>query len=224
VAGDRDAIRAVHLASFPSDAEARLVDALRAGGRLVVSLVALEHRDDVAPGASDGPPSMSASVRSRQSMGPAVSMSSVPSVISAPSVSAAPSASSPLRRSSTARWIVGHVAFSPISVDGFAGGVGLAPVAVLPAFRERGVAAGLVREGLRACADLAYRFVVVLGEPRYYGRFGFLPASRWGLHDEYGGGDAFQALELHLGILGEHRSEAQRLVRYAQEFAALPSD
>jgi len=39
--GDADAIFAVHRACFPTDAEARLVDALRAAGRLTISLVAL---------------------------------------------------------------------------------------------------------------------------------------------------------------------------------------
>src|SRR5437868_14399489 len=38
--GDREAIHAVHVASFPTPVEARLVDALRASGRLLVSLVA----------------------------------------------------------------------------------------------------------------------------------------------------------------------------------------
>jgi putative acetyltransferase len=38
--GDRAAIYAVHAASFPTDLEARLVDLLRATGRLSVSLVA----------------------------------------------------------------------------------------------------------------------------------------------------------------------------------------
>jgi len=62
--------------------------------------------------------------------------------------------------------------------------------------------------------------VVVLGDPAYYGRFGFLPASGWGLGDEYGGGAAFQALELRAGSI----PTAGALVRYAPEFAALTSE
>ena len=139
--------------------------------------------------------------------------------------------------------IVGHVAFSPVSVDGSDGGVGLAPVAVLPVYRRRGVAARLVRDGLAVCAAMGVRFVVVLGEPAYYGRFGFVPARRWGLHDEYGGGDAFQALELQGGSLSalalregsvsglelqtgsvsRANADRYRLVRYAPEFGALPT-
>ena len=59
-------------------------------------------------------------------------------------------------------------------------GVGLAPVAVLPARRRSGIAARLVREGLEACRERRRGFVVVLGDPAYYGRFGFLPAERLG--------------------------------------------
>jgi len=116
------------------------------------------------------------------------------------------------------REVVGHVAFSPVTLDGAPGvtdGVGLAPVAVLPAHQRRGVGAQLVREGLAACA--AAGFVVVLGDPAYYGRFGFAPASRWGLRDEYGGGEAFQALELRSGGI----PAGAGLVRYAPEFAAM---
>ena len=59
--------------------------------------------------------------------------------------------------------------------------------------------------------------MVVLGDPAYYRRFGFLPASRWGLRDEYGGKDAFQALELRPGAI----PPGGGVVRYAPEFNAL---
>ena len=113
--------------------------------------------------------------------------------------------------------IVGHVAFSPVQLTGSDGGLGLAPVAVLPAQRRRGVAGRLIREGLALCGAEDRGFVVVLGDPDYYGRFGFVAATRWKLSDEYGGGDAFQALELRPGALAGHGG----LVRYAPEFADL---
>ena len=111
--------------------------------------------------------------------------------------------------------IVGHVGFSPVSAEGARDGVGLAPVAVTESQRRRGIAEQLIRQGLAACRDAGFRWCVVLGEPAYYQRFGFRPAPSFGLSDEYGGGDAFQALELAPnGIpLGAG------LVRYAPEFA-----
>jgi putative acetyltransferase len=112
--------------------------------------------------------------------------------------------------------VVGHVAFSPVSMPGAMDGIGLAPVAVLPAFRRRGVAAQLIRGGLAECARRDHGFVVVLGDPHYYGRFGFTSARAFRLRDEYGGGDAFQALELRPGAI----PAAGGLVRYAPELAA----
>jgi len=112
--------------------------------------------------------------------------------------------------------VIGHVAFSPITVDGAPLGLGLAPVAVQPGCRQRGVAARLIREGLELCRGAA-GLVVVLGHARYYSRFGFEPARLFALRDEYEGGDAFQALELVRGAVPPEGG----LVRYSPEFAAL---
>jgi putative acetyltransferase len=113
--------------------------------------------------------------------------------------------------------IVGHIAFSPVAAASTAAGAGLAPIAVIEAHRRRGVAAELVRKGLDACRQAGVGWVVVLGDPAYYARFGFRAASDFGLRDDYGGGDAFQAVELIRGAL----PVGAGLVRYAEEFATL---
>jgi putative acetyltransferase len=87
----------------------------------------------------------------------------------------------------------------------------------LEAYRRRGLAAGLIEAGLDACRAAGYEWAVVLGDPAYYARFGFRTASESGLSDEYGGGDAFQVLELERGAL----PVGAGLVRYAPEFALL---
>jgi putative acetyltransferase len=84
--------------------------------------------------------------------------------------------------------IVGHVAFSPVRIEEDRGGGrwwGLAPLAVAPAWQKRGIGAGLVGAGLNAARLAGVTLVVVLGEPAYYGRFGFLPAERLGLRCVY---------------------------------------
>lgn len=112
--------------------------------------------------------------------------------------------------------VIGHVGFSPVSAASGAIGVGLAPVAVLPEYRRQGLAARLIEEGLNACKALGFGWAVVLGDPEYYSRFGFRPASDFGLVDEYGGGAAFQVMELAAGRI----PVAAGLVRYAPAFAA----
>ncbi len=116
--------------------------------------------------------------------------------------------------------IVGHVAFSRVTVASGATGLGLAPVAVLASHRHRGVATELIEEGLREARRKGFGWVVVLGAPGFYARFGFRAAREVGLVDEYGGGDAFQALELVPGAL----PRGAGLVRYAPEFEQLEKD
>jgi putative acetyltransferase len=71
---------------------------------------------------------------------------------------------------------------------------------------------------LSACEREGVGFVVVLGAPEYYQRFGFKSARLFGLENEYGAGDAFMGLELKAG------SFTAGLVRYAPEFAELAAE
>jgi putative acetyltransferase len=114
--------------------------------------------------------------------------------------------------------VVGHIAFSEVTIaDGTASekGAGLAPMAVSPQWQKRGIGARLIRAGVAACEELGVGFIVVLGEPEYYRRFGFAPASLRGMRNEYGADGAFMVLELSPGAM------PAGLVRYATEFAAL---
>ncbi len=69
--------------------------------------------------------------------------------------------------------IVGHVAASPVVVDGLPGWHGLGPVAVAPARQGRGVGRALIEAALDLLRDSGSGGCVVLGEPDYYRRFGF---------------------------------------------------
>ena len=79
--------------------------------------------------------------------------------------------------------VIGSIVFGPITIEGGDGrlrAMGLAPLAVDPAWQGRGVGGALVRQGLRACEDARAGAVFVLGEPGYYARFGFETASKHG--------------------------------------------
>ena len=70
--------------------------------------------------------------------------------------------------------IAGHVAFSPVTIsDGSAGWYGLGPISVDPARQGEGIGTRLVREGLERLKALGAAGCVLLGDPAYYGRFGF---------------------------------------------------
>ena len=118
--------------------------------------------------------------------------------------------------------VVGHILFSPVTLDPAPNPapswLGLAPMAVLPERQRQGVGTALVHAGLAAARRTGATAVVVLGHPEYYPRFGFAPASRFGLRCVYDAPDeAFLALELVPGGFGGRRG----LVRYAAEFDLL---
>jgi putative acetyltransferase len=100
--------------------------------------------------------------------------------------------------------IVGHILFSPVTLLSHPEIriAGLAPMAVVPARQRRGIGSCLVHEGLARCKQLGFGAVIVLGHADYYPRFGFTPASRFGLGCEYEvPDDVFMVLELDTGIL-----------------------
>jgi putative acetyltransferase len=154
---DIQAIHAVLASAFPTDAEAKVVDALRSSGRLSLSLVADANGD-----------------------------------------------------------VVGHVAFSPVTVDGTPMGWGMAPVAVKPGFQRQGIGGALIEEGLKQAKETGVPFVVVLGHPEYYPKFGFERASDIGLQNAYGADEAFMVVELTDGGI----PDGGGLVEYCEEFKA----
>jgi putative acetyltransferase len=83
--------------------------------------------------------------------------------------------------------IVGHIMFTPATItnDRTVTGMGLAPMAVIPSYQHQGIGKLLVREGLRILQETGCPFVIVLGHPDYYPRFGFQPASRYNIRSQW---------------------------------------
>ena len=81
--------------------------------------------------------------------------------------------------------MVGHVLFSPMSAPLRA--LGLAPVAVVPERRRRGIAAALICDGLARARAAGWEAVFVVGDPAYYRRFGFDPELARGFASPYAG-------------------------------------
>ncbi len=113
--------------------------------------------------------------------------------------------------------ILGHILFSPVTLLSRPElrMMGLAPMAVDPAHQQKGIGSALVRAGLETCRELGFEAVVVLGHAQYYPKFGFGPASRFGLTSEYEVPDeAFMAVELQPGALRGSRGT----IRYHPAF------
>ncbi|GMU91168.1 MAG: N-acetyltransferase [Candidatus Hydrogenedentota bacterium] len=116
--------------------------------------------------------------------------------------------------------VVGHILFTPVVVEGASSGevgMGLAPLAVRPDRQRQGVGTALVNEGLARLRQSGCPYVVVLGHPDYYPRFGFQPASAYGLRCEWDVPDhAFMVCVFH----AERIPTQGGLVRYRPEFIA----
>jgi putative acetyltransferase len=118
--------------------------------------------------------------------------------------------------------VVGHILFTPVVVEGAEQrvvGMGLAPMAVLPDRQRQGIGSQLVRRGLDILREREYPFVVVVGHPDYYPRFGFEPASKCGLVSQWEGmpDTVFMAL-----VLDRHAmAGASGVARYRDEFNAV---
>ena len=111
--------------------------------------------------------------------------------------------------------VVGHALFSRLAVESAhrsADAVALAPLAVDPAHRRKGVATALVEEAHRQLRLAGETLSVVLGDPAYYGRFGYTHARAAGFASDYQG-EALQALSW------DSAPSAGRLV-YAAAFGA----
>jgi putative acetyltransferase len=173
---DASAIREVHRLAFEGPVESDIVDAVRAAGAAVLSMVAVAGQRFGDAGDEPAGPGL----------------------------------------------VAGHVLYTRATVSTEDGEdvslLGLAPVAVLPAYQGRGIGTMLIEASLEELRAEGYPAVVVLGHPGYYPRFGFLPGSRWGLRWENDvPDDAFMAVELSPGALAGIRG----VVRFRPEFALL---
>ena len=99
--------------------------------------------------------------------------------------------------------IVGHILFSPVTIESDNANhpaIGLGPTAVLPELQRQGIGSLLIKAGLEECRKVGHERVVLLGHAEYYPRFGFIPASQYGVRCEYDVPDeVFMALELRKG-------------------------
>jgi predicted N-acetyltransferase YhbS/uncharacterized protein YdhG (YjbR/CyaY superfamily) len=98
--------------------------------------------------------------------------------------------------------VIGNIMYTRSKVTGADGGewdtLTFGPVSVLPKYQRDGVGSALIRETLEAARELGYRAVLIFGHERYYPRFGFKPASEFGITTADGKNfPAFMALPLY---------------------------
>lgn len=114
--------------------------------------------------------------------------------------------------------IVGHLLFTPVELTGSKNKLkimGLAPMAVLHQYQNKGIGSKLVNAGIKHCQSQGYDAVVVLGHPSYYPKFGFVPSVTYDIKSEYEVPDeAFMILELVPNSLKDY----QGTIKYSELF------
>jgi putative acetyltransferase len=117
--------------------------------------------------------------------------------------------------------VAGHILYSPVTAgsgEKKIAGAGLGPMAVLPEYQRRGVGGKLIEFGITRLKQSGCPFLVVLGHVDYYPRFGFRPASDYGLKCEWRVPDnAFMALALDESKI----RGASGLIKYRAEFSSV---
>ena len=114
--------------------------------------------------------------------------------------------------------IVGHIMFTKIKIknrtEEFESLV-LAPVSVVPEMQNKGIGAKMIIEGHKTAQGLGYISVILVGHPSYYPRFGYVPASGFGITAPFDVPDeAFMASELTDNGL----SGVKGVVHFPEEF------
>lgn len=115
--------------------------------------------------------------------------------------------------------VVGHILFFPVlirSENKVFRSLALAPMSVLPGFQGKGIGTALVNAGLDEAKAGKFDSVIVLGHRDYYPRFGFKPASGFGIVPPFEvPDDVFFAMELR----PEGLSGVTGMVEYPEEFS-----
>ena len=114
--------------------------------------------------------------------------------------------------------VAGHIMYSLLTVAENADGVALGPMAVVPEYQRQGIGTKLIGAGNRKIKDAGYPFIIVVGHAEYYPRFGFRPASEYGIKCEWDVPDeVFMLL-----VLNEAKMQgASGLAKYRHEFSTV---
>lgn len=111
--------------------------------------------------------------------------------------------------------IVGYVMFTKNKI-GKVTGLTLAPLAILPKYQHKRLGTLLVKSGLKIAKELGYEYVVVLGNPKYYNRFGFVTSKEFGIKSPFDvPSKNFMALNL---IDNDDREDLNAVVEYPKPF------
>ena len=109
--------------------------------------------------------------------------------------------------------IVGYILFTKIKIENHEE-IALAPLAVLPEYQKQGIGSMLIEQGHKIAKQLGYHYSIVLGSENYYPKFGYIPATQYGIQAPFDvANENFMAVKLN-----DTDIEIKGVVQYAKEF------
>lgn len=109
--------------------------------------------------------------------------------------------------------IVGYILFTKVKIGDYEE-IALAPLAVLPEFQKKGIGGSLIKKGHEIAKKLGYHYSIVIGSEKYYPKFGYVPAIKYGIKAPFQvDNENFMAVKLNNSIM-----EIKDIVEYAKEF------
>ena len=109
--------------------------------------------------------------------------------------------------------IVGYILFTKIKIENHEE-IALAPLAVLPEYQKQGIGSMLIEQGHKIAKKLGYHYSIVLGSENYYPKFGYIPATQYGIQAPFEvANENFMAMKLN-----DTDIEITGVVQYAKEF------
>ena len=109
--------------------------------------------------------------------------------------------------------IVGYILFTKIKIENHEE-IALAPLAVLPEYQKQGIGSMLIEQGHKIAKQLGYHYSIVLGSENYYPKFGYIPATQYGIQAPFEvANENFMAMKLN-----DTDIEITGVVQYAKEF------
>lgn len=109
--------------------------------------------------------------------------------------------------------VVGYILFTKVEIADTIQ-LALAPLAVLPEYQRQGIGQALIHAGHKKASELGYDYSVVLGSEHYYPKFGYEPASKFGIKPPF----YVPSKNYMVFPLQEHPKEAKGGVIYSEPF------
>ena len=110
--------------------------------------------------------------------------------------------------------IVGHIMLTKNKI-GKTKGLSLAPVSIMPSYQRKGLGRLLIKRSLDIAKHLGYEFVIVLGDPKYYAKFGFQQAKNFGIKCPFA--DVSPKNFMAINLFGNNKN-LDATVKYPKEF------